>query len=32
MLAVRVWAGMEGRPEDLVGRKWVFLKEGRPGV
>ena len=32
MLAVRVWAGMEGRPEDLVGRKRVCLMEGKPGV
>lgn len=32
VLALMVWAGMLGRPEDLDGGNWVWLKDGKPGV
>lgn len=32
MLGVMVWAGILGRPDDLVGGNWVWLNEGKPGV
>ena len=32
MAALIVWAGIVGRPDDLVGGNCVWLKEGNPGV
>lgn len=32
VLALMVWAGMVGRPDDLAGGNWVWLKDGKPGV
>lgn len=32
VLALMVWAGMRGRPEDFTGGNCVWLKDGKPGV